>query len=400
MAIREKIDRATGLVKIDPETGLEIWEAYWNARSERFPQIRVQRNQECKTKEEALKVEKRLIKEATEEVARREALGTCWKSIISAWEVESKTDDGTFVNPVTGKKMTEETVKDTVSVLKNWTHEWLSIPAGELTRKHGKEAIQAAKDAELSRSRVSRIKGAIQMVFDYGLQEGIILDAKKSPVFGIMLNLPDDDELPEILTIEEVRKLLLSAKAMNHEWYPIWAVALTTGMRSSELYALRKENVLLKEGLIRISESWDWHQSKAKSTKGGYWRNAPIPSSLISTLEPLMQTEGEFLLPRLKLWEEGLQAQVLRSFCQQIGIKSVRFHTLRACFATHLLASGVEDVKVMRIGGWRDFKTFERYVRLSGIREKGVSESLGQVILPTDQSVADHLGTLYNEKAA
>ena len=29
-------------------------------------------------------------------------------------------------------------------------------------------------------------------------------------------------------------------------------------------------------------------------------------------------------------------------------------NTLRACFATHLLAKGVEPMKVMRKGGWSD----------------------------------------------
>jgi integrase len=222
---------------------------------------------------------------------------------------------------------------------------------------------------------------------------------RSNPGCGILLSASDDEKLPEILTVDEVRKLLVSARAMNHTWFPVWAVALTTGMRSSELYALRKENVLLKEGLIRITESWDWLQNRAKSTKAGYWRNAPIPSSLLPVIEPLMKTEGEFLLPRIQKWEEGLQALVLRSFCQQIGISSVRFHALRVCFATHLLAGGVEDAKVMRIGGWRDFKTFQVYVRLAGIREKGLSEGLGQVILPTDQSVLEHLATLYNGNA-
>ena len=389
MAVRWKIKK----------DGSKILEAYWNARSDRFPEIRVQRYQECETEDEAKKVEKRLIKETIEEVARREALGTCWKAVLSAWEVDAR-DDGNFHNPVTGKKLTEKTVNEIVSTLGNWTHEWLPIPAGEITRKHGKDVLQAAKDAELSYSTLARIKGAIQTVYSYGIEEGIILGVKESPVFGMPLSVEEDEELPEILTIDEVKTLLLRARAMDHEWYPIWAVALSTGMRSSELYALRKENVHLNERIIRISESWDWHQKRAKSTKAGYWRNAGIAEELVPIFESLMQTEGEYLLPRLKMWEDGLQAQVLRSFCQQIGIKSVRFHTLRACFATHSLARGNEVVKVMRVGGWKDFKTFERYVRLSGIGEKGVSESLGEAILPTEQSVSAYLGSVKNDKSA
>ena len=39
-------------------------------------------------------------------------------------------------------------------------------------------------------------------------------------------------------------------------------------------------------------------------------------------------------------------------FLDHIGIKKdVVFHTLRACFATHLLSTGVEPLKVMRMSG-------------------------------------------------
>jgi integrase len=57
-------------------------------------------------------------------------------------------------------------------------------------------------------------------------------------------------------------------------------------------------------------------------------------------------------------------------------LKDVVFHTLRACFATHLLSTGVEPLKVMRMGGWSDLKTFQIYLRMSGEDVKGVAEAL------------------------
>ena len=63
-------------------------------------------------------------------------------------------------------------------------------------------------------------------------------------------------------------------------------------MRSSELYALKKDNVLLKEGLIRICESWDWEEDEAKSTKAGYWRNAPIAQTLRPMIANLSRLFG------------------------------------------------------------------------------------------------------------
>ena len=392
MAVKEKIKK----------DGKKVYEAYWNARSKRFPSIRVQRNQECDTEAEALKVERRLIKEATEEIAKREAQGCSWKAIIGGWEADAKSDCGEFKNPLTGKTVTAEFVRDVGNTLRNWTGDWLDTSASELNRKNGKELLARAQEAELSKGSLKRIKNFVNSVYEYGIQEGIIVGVKHSPVFGIIIDVSDEDKLPEILTVEQVRKLLLTAKAQKHTWYPIWAVALTTGMRSSELFALRKENVLVEEGLIRICESWDWLTNEAKSTKAKYWRNAPIPPALVELIKTLMadKSTGEFLLPRIHEWEQGLQAQVLRAFCEKIGIPSIRFHSLRACFATHLLASGVEDAIVMRIGGWRDFKTFQIYVRLAGVREKGASDKLGLSILPSDQKVMEHLGALYQETVA
>jgi integrase len=49
---------------------------------------------------------------------------------------------------------------------------------------------------------------------------------------------------------------------------------------------------------------------------------------------------------------------------------------LRACFATQLIGSGVEPIKVMKICGWKDLKTMSYYLRLSGIDEKGATEGL------------------------
>jgi len=42
----------------------------------------------------------------------------------------------------------------------------------------------------------------------------------------------------------------------------------------------------------------------------------------------------------------------------------------------HLLSTGVEPLKVMRMGGWSDLKTFQIYLRMSGVDVKGVAEAL------------------------
>jgi site-specific recombinase XerD len=83
-------------------------------------------------------------------------------------------------------------------------------------------------------------------------------------------------------------------------------------------------------------------------------------------------------LPQHPEWKNDDAGKVLRMFLEHIGIKKdVVFHTLRSSFATHLLFStGVEPLKVIRMGGWSDLKTFQIYLRMSGVDVRGVAEGL------------------------
>ena len=98
----------------------------------------------------------------------------------------------------------------------------------------------------------------------------------------------------------------------------------------------------------------------------------------------------------LEAWQKGKQAEILIMFCRSIGVTSVKFHTLRACFATHLLASGTQDAIVMRIGGWSNFKTFQIYVRLAGVMEKGSTEGLAAAFLPSESCLANEVSEMYS----
>jgi len=99
------------------------------------------------------------------------------------------------------------------------------------------------------------------------------------------------------------------------------------------------------------------------------------------------------VLPLFPEWKNGLGGNVLRMFLREIGIhKDVVFHTLRACFATHLLSTGVEPFKVMRMGGWSYLKTFQIYLRMSGVDVRGVAEALDVI---ADTQVTDNVIPLF-----
>ena len=70
---------------------------------------------------------------------------------------------------------------------------------------------------------------------------------------------------------------------------------------------------------------------------------------------------------------------MLREFCEGIGLPSVCFHALRACFATHLLNAGVSSPVVKKVCGWTDEKVMSRYIRLAGVDVAGATSALNFV---------------------
>jgi len=245
-----------------------------------------------------------------------------------------------------------------------------------------------------SKSFIQKVKNTINLLFQWGIDNRHIKDVYLSPVQGIKVD-KREEKFPEILTLTEIRKFLFEAKKHQHEWYPVWAMALLTGMRSGELYALEWNDVDFEHKVIRVTKSFNKRTNEIKSTKAGYWRNVPISDELNKLLVELksLTGDGKPLLPRNKQWDRGEQSKPLRTFLVSAGLPSVKFHTLRACFATQLLADGVEMTKVMKIGGWKDIKTMQIYLRLAGVDEKGATDTLR--FLPSQEAVMGHVVELF-----
>jgi integrase len=175
---------------------------------------------------------------------------------------------------------------------------------------------------------------------------------------------------------------------MQHPWYHHWAMALLTGMRSGELYALLWTDIDWENNALTVSKSYNNRFDVIKSTKAGYWRTVPISGELRSLLAEIKLQAGnrDGVLLRHTLWKKGMQAGELRKFCLGLGLPSVRFHALRACFATQLIRNGVPPIQIQKICGWKDLKTMQRYIRMAGIEVTGATEALK--VLPEPEIMA------------
>jgi len=66
----------------------------------------------------------------------------------------------------------------------------------------------------------------------------------------------------------------------------------------------------------------------------------------------------------------------LKAFLRSIKMRSIKFHALRACFATQMLANGVPAPIVMKIVGRKKSATMDIYLRLSCVDTKDAIDCL------------------------
>ncbi len=355
--------------------GKEFYHVYVQARGKEDGSLRVQkRKTKVKTLSEAQKIEKILFKAVIEKVAKLEGRGLTWRDIVDRWEIKARS--GCLGDQYLNNR---PLIRTHVDRLNKYTEIWFNRRASDLTKGDGRQVLNAAKADGLTAGTLKKIKTSVNVVFNWGIEEKYIVGTSSSPVEGLCV-LDKEEKIPQILTLEDIRTLLEKAHDLKHPWYPIWMFAFLTGMRSGELKALQWKDIDFEKRLIKVSKSYSPHLKTIKSTKAGYWRSVPISNDLKTVILELRKDNPDpedFVLPHHYAWSNGQAGKILRSFLKEIGInKEIVFHTLRACFATHMLAQGVDQATIMKIGGWRDIKTFQIYVRLAGVEVKGATDVL------------------------
>jgi len=262
-----------------------------------------------------------------------------------------------------------------------WVHpHWENIEIQSIKKSDVYELIfQKCEGFNTQITRLNLLK-RIKRLFQMAVEEGII---DRNPCVGISIRVPE--AIQKVLTSTEVDIFLREAKHSHHRFYPVWAAALMTGMRSGELYALKWTDIDFDGRTISVSKAWN-SKCGITPTKTKRSRIVPNPDDLTSFIkEEKSQDEAgtRCVLPRLEDWDHGDQARVTRAFCVGLGITSVKFHDLRATFITNLLARGESLARVMSIVGHSELKTTNGYLRKAGVDVQGGTDKLGYK-LPTD----------------
>lgn len=316
------------------------------------------RRQGIKTKVEAEKIYKELIIKLSEKF--NENLHPLWPEIVARF-LEYYANCGNAKNTVKNYKQCIEA---------NTFPIWSKKRINEFSTGEIRDFIQEdlGKFSEAHRKSMLKI---LRAVFRYAVEQNII---PRDPC--PKLKFKKNEKIKKMLTEDEIRILLSRAREENHEWFYVWALACYTGLRNGELYALKWESVDLKKRIIYITHSWN-KINGFKETKSGDDRVVEIAPSLLPILIELKEkSSNEFVLPRIRDWETGTQAKPLKDFLKALNLPLIRFHDLRASWATIMLSKGIEPIKIMSMGGWKDLKTMQIYIRKSGINIQGITDLL------------------------
>ena len=318
----------------------------------------IDRRREAEGKKEAERVYRALVVEV-EDVIKKEVMPT-WTMVLDDFLVASA-DRG----------LTKKTITDYEYCLRAHTTEaWGDRYIDSITTQEVRELLQA-KVGHRKQSHQKYFLKCIRSVFNYAVESGKV-NRNPTP----MMKFKVGDKIKAVLNEGQAKLLIAKARELDWEWAPHYAVALYTGMRNGELYALKKACVDFASNTILVNLSWN-NVDGFKSTKSGDDRRIDIPTPLLPILKELMEeSDSEFLLPRLSKWDKGEQARDLRMFLMGIGLPPIRFHDLRASWATMLLSKGVEPIKVMKMGGWKDLAPLLIYARKAAVAIKGASACL------------------------
>jgi len=169
--------------------------------------------------------------------------------------------------------------------------------------------------------------------------------------------------MPTILSQEEVARLIDAARPPFHR--TLLMALYATGLRRAELARLKVSDVDSKRMVIHV-----------RGGKGRKDRDVMLSPKLLEALREywrgLPRKPSAWLFPGNR-WHTGdtpIDTKVLWNACkeaaQRAGLqKDVHPHTLRHCFATHLLEAGADLRMIQILLGHRDLKETTIYLHLS-----------------------------------
>ncbi len=185
--------------------------------------------------------------------------------------------------------------------------------------------------------------------------------------------------LPKILSPEQVSRLIAAAPTVFYRMLLMTLYA--TGLRRAELARLKISDIDSERMVLHV-----------KGGKGRKDRDVMLSPKLLEELRQywrgLRRKPKEWLFPGNR-WHTGkkpISAKVIWQACSQAAKRAglgddIHPHTLRHCFATHLLEAGADLRTIQILLGHRDLEETTLYLHLSKLHLSATASPLDALTL-------------------
>ncbi len=169
---------------------------------------------------------------------------------------------------------------------------------------------------------------------------------------------PRQKRLPTILSQNEVSKLLNTCTNLKHK--ALLLTVYSAGLRVSEVVSLQAVHIERSRRMIRVEQG-----------KGKKDRYTVLSGTLLTELENYWREyhPGDWLFfgkDKNKPMPISTAQQIYYTAKRRAGITKGRgIHTLRHCFATHLMEQGVQPYAIKRMMGHKALATTAGYIHVS-----------------------------------
>ena len=235
---------------------------------------------------------------------------------------------------------------------------------------------------------IKRIRKVLHVALGRGVKLGLLT---RNPVSA---TIPPRIQTREMCfyTEKEVRIFLEVAETIQPELYPLYYLAIHTGMRKSELLGLQWEDVDWKRSTLQVQRQLRWVKGrqyefpKPKTSKG--IRSIVLGEKAMDVLRAHLgrQPEGKHDLMFVNGNGEPLRDHVLyRNFKQvmgEAGLPEIRFHDLRHTAASLMLNYGLPHLTVSRrLGHARPSITMDVYGHIIPSRQEEAASIMDNLMM-------------------
>ena len=182
--------------------------------------------------------------------------------------------------------------------------------------------------------------------------------------------------LPVVLSVEEISTLFQSVASLKHR--TVLMTMYACGLRVSEAVNLHVGDIDSARMLVHVRHG-----------KGGKDRYVPLSGTLLDLLRQYWKTSR----PRLWLFPgmrptKPLSVSTIQKACREAARKAglkkpVTTHTMRHCYATHLLESGVDLRTIQMVLGHRGLTSTSVYLHIATPALKTSAGALDVLALTT-----------------